>query len=164
MQAGEFARFTRNNAVMEECRERFKEVLVPNQIAANGSLPLELARKKPYSYSLFDLDVLCTVGQTLSTDADNLWTYTTSESRGLRKAVAFMYPYIKDKRTWPYPQDVEFFEDFPSRQPCLLFAGLAYQDRDYVSLWKTLNPDPTVPEVIRNFPVRQPLLWVAKKS
>jgi hypothetical protein len=33
---------------------------------------------------------------------------------------------------------------------------------DYVALWKTLNPDPVVPEVIRNFPVRQPLLWMAK--
>ena len=29
-----------------------------------------------------------------------------------------------------------------------------------VELWKTLNGDPTVDEVIRNYPVRQPLLWV----
>jgi len=27
-------------------------------------------------------------------------------------------------------------------------------------LWERLDPDPTDPEVIRNFPVRQPLLWV----
>jgi hypothetical protein len=39
---------------------------------------------------------------------------------------------------------------------------VAYGQNDYIALWKTLNPDPTVPEVIRNFPVRQPLLWMAK--
>jgi hypothetical protein len=27
-------------------------------------------------------------------------------------------------------------------------------------VWKTLNPDPADPEIIRNYPVRQPLLWV----
>ena len=31
---------------------------------------------------------------------------------------------------------------------------------EYIELWKTLDPDPTVEEVIRNFPFRQPVLWV----
>jgi hypothetical protein len=26
-------------------------------------------------------------------------------------------------------------------------------------LWARLNPDPSDPEIIRNYPVRQPLLW-----
>jgi hypothetical protein len=78
--------------------------------------------------------------------------------------VAFMFPFIKDKSSWPYKHDVEHFDDFPVRQPSLLFAGVAYGEADYIALWngKTLNPDPTVPEVIRNFPVRQPLLWMTK--
>ena len=32
--------------------------------------------------------------------------------------------------------------------------------QDYLDLWKTLNPDPTDKEIIRNYPIRQPLLWV----
>jgi hypothetical protein len=164
MQAAEFARFTGNNEVMMWCRERFKTTIVPDQIAPDGSLPLELARTKPYSYCLFDLDVMSTICQTLSTSQDDLWSFVTSDGRSMRKVVAFMFPFIKDKSTWPYQHDVEHFDDFPVRQPSLLFAGVAYGKADYIALWngKTLNPDPTVPEVIRNFPVRQPLLWMTK--
>ena len=162
MQAAEFARFTGNNEVMMWCRERFKTTLVPDQVAPDGSLPLELARTKPYSYCLFDLDVMSTICQTLSTAQDDLWSFTTPDGRGMRTVVAFMFPFIKNKSSWPYKHDVEYFDDFPVRQPGLLFAGVAYGKADYITLWKTLNPDPTVPEVIRNFPVRQPLLWMMK--
>jgi hypothetical protein len=58
LQAAEFARFTDNAEVMEWCRERFRTVLMPEQIAPDGSLPRELARTKPYSYSLFDMDLM----------------------------------------------------------------------------------------------------------
>ncbi len=162
MQAAEFASFTGNTEVMTWCRERFKSTLVPDQVAPDGSLPLELARTKPYSYCLFDLDVMSTICQTLSTVSDNLWTFTTPDGRSMRKVIAFMAPFIKNKTAWPYKQDVEHWDDFPNRQPSLLFAGVAYRQNDYIALWKTLNPDPVVPEVIRNFPVRQPLLWMAK--
>jgi len=160
MQAAEFARFTQNDEVTSWCRDRFRKIIVPDQVAPDGSLPLELARTKPYSYCLFDLDVMSTICQTLSTGTDNLWTYTTADGRGMQKVVAFMEPFIKDKSKWPYKHDVEHFDDFPVRQPSLLFAGLAYGNADYIALWKTLNPDPVVPEVIRNYPVRQPLLWM----
>jgi Alginate lyase len=162
MQAAEFARFTANTEVMNWCRERFKTVLLQDQVAADGSLPLELARTKPYSYCLFDLDVMSTICQTLSTTSDNLWTFATPDGRGMRKVVAFMFPFLKDKKAWPFKHDVEHFDDFPNRQPSLLFAGIAYSQPDYISLWKTLNPDPVVPEVIRNFPIRQPLLWMPR--
>ena len=45
------------------------------------------------------------------------------------------------------------------RQPCLLFAGLALAKPEYLALWRKLDADPTVEEVLRNYPVRQPLLW-----
>jgi hypothetical protein len=160
LQAGEFARFTKNQEAMDWCRERFRTTLVPDQIAADGSLPMELARTKPYSYSLFDMDVLCGIAQSLSTPKESLWTFSTQDGRGLKKLMQFMVPYIKDKKTWPYAHDVEHWDDFPVRNPALLFSGLAYDQPSYIALWKTLNPDPTVPEVIRNFPIRQPLLWI----
>jgi len=161
LQAGEFARFTQNAEVMAWCRDRFKTVLVPHQIAPNGSLPLELARTKPYSYSLFDMDIFCGIAQSLSTKDENLWSFSTEDGRGLRNLMEFMVPFIKDRGAWPYAHDVEHFEDFPVRNPALLFSGVAYGEQDYIALWKTLNPDPVVPEVIRNFPIRQPLLWMA---
>lgn len=160
LQAAEFSRFTGNHEVREWCRERFRTVLVPHQIAPDGSLPLELARTKPYSYSIFDMDVLSDLCQSLSTEKEDLWQFTTSDGRSMKKLMAFMFPFLKDKSKWPYRHDVEYWNDFPVRQPSLLFSGLAYKQTDYIALWKTLNPDPTVPEVIRNFPVRQPLLWL----
>jgi hypothetical protein len=33
---------------------------------------------------------------------------------------------------------------------------------EYIEVWRKLDPDPTVDEAIRNFFIRQPLLWVGK--
>lgn len=159
-QAAEFASYTGNQEVTAFCRNRFKTVLVPNQIAANGSFPQELRRTKPYSYCLFNLDAMATICQTLSTPEDNLWTFALPDGRGIGTAVAFMFPFIANKKSWPYPPDVEYFDQFPVRQPSLLFAGLALSRPEYIDTWRTLNPDPTVEEVIRNYPIRQPVLWV----
>jgi hypothetical protein len=54
-----------------------------------------------------------------------------------------------------------YFDQWPMRQCSLLFGGLALGKQDYLNLWKTLPADSTVPEVIRNFFIRQPLLWVS---
>ena len=161
-QAAAFAAYTENEECLAFCRERFKSVLLPTQLAPNGSFPLELRRTKPYSYSLFDLDVLAIVCEIASSGsaADDLWQFTLPDGDRYRKAVDFMYPYIKDKSKWPYRQDVEYWDDLPNRQPSLLFAGLAYREPKYIALWKTLRPMPKTAEIIRNFPVRQPLLWV----
>lgn len=158
-QAAEFASFTGNGDVTSFCRARFREVLVPNQIAGDGSFPLELRRTKPYGYCLFNLDAMATVCQILSTLGDDLFRFALPDSRGLAKAIAYMYPYIAHKDMWPHPHDVEYWNDWPVRQPSLLFAGIAFQNSDYITLWRKLDPDPKVPEIIRNFPIRQPVLW-----
>ena len=159
MQVAAFASFTGDEKVLAFCRERYRSALIPKQIAANGSFPLELARTKPYSYSLFNLDILATCCHIL---ADGLWEAKTAGGQSLRDSVAFYAPFIADKAKWPYPHDVEYFDDLPVRQPSLLFAGLAYRDSAWIELWrnKKLNPDPPVAEIIRNFPIRQPVLWV----
>ena len=164
MQVAEFARFTGNRELLSYCRDRFKTVLVPNQIAADGSFPQELRRTKPYSYSLFNLDALATVAQILSTPADNLWTFQLADGRGLRKAVGYMFPHILNKKTWPLKPDVMYDEAWPMRHSSLLFAGLAFGDADYLNLWKKLKADSEVEEVIRNFFIRQPVLWVNTAS
>jgi hypothetical protein len=160
MQVAAFADYTRNAELTAYCKDRYKTVMLPTQFAADGSFPLELRRTKPYSYSLFNLDIMSTVCQILSTPEDNLWTYRLPDGRGMEKAVAYMYPFIKDKSKWPLPPDVQYFDAFPNRQPTLLFAGLALSKPEYIALWRTLKPDPPVDEAIRNFPIRQPVLWV----
>ena len=160
VQAAEFARFTGNSQVTSWCRTRFKEVLVPHQIAADGSFPEELRRTKPYGYCIFNLDAMGTLCQILSTADDNLFHFTLPDGRGYGKAIAFMFPFIADKSIWPYRHDVEYWNDWPVRQPSLLFGGIALSRPEYFPVWRRLNPDPTVPEIIRNCPIRQPLLWL----
>jgi len=100
------------------------------------------------------------VAQIASTERDSLWTYELPDGRGLRKGLSFLYPYMKDKSSWPYQKDVLYWDEWPVRHPSLLFAGLHFTQADYLELWKHLEPDPTTPEVIRNLPLRHPLLWV----
>src|SRR5205807_7345859 len=76
MQASEFAAFTGDKELTAFCQKRFKEVIVPEQIAENGSFPRELSRTKPYGYCLFNLDVMSAVCQILSTPENNLFTYS----------------------------------------------------------------------------------------
>jgi hypothetical protein len=166
-QVAAFAAFTGDEHVMNLCRERYREHLLPDQMTADGSFPLELARTKPYSYSLFDLDMLAMVcliasasGAQPNGATNDLWQFTLPNGNRYQKAVDFMFPFIQDKRKWPYPHDVEYFDDLPNRQPSLLFAGLVYREPKYVALWRRLPPDPKTAEIIRNFPIRQPVLWV----
>jgi hypothetical protein len=161
-QAAAFAAYTGKEECLAFCRERFKTALLPTQLAPDGSFPLELRRTKPYSYSLFNLDVLAIVCQLTSTGSgeDDLWQFTLPDGDRYEKAVDFMCPFIKDTSKWPFKQDVEYWDDLPNRQPSLLFAGMAYREPKYIALWRTLRPMPKTAEIIRNFPVRQPLLWV----
>jgi len=94
--------------------------------------------------------------------ANDLWHFALSNGNTYEKAVEFMYPYIANKKSWPHPPDVEYFDDLPNRQPSLLFAGLAYNEPKFIALWKKLPADPKTAEIVRNFPVRQPLLWVTE--
>jgi hypothetical protein len=159
-QAAEFARYTGNSKITDFCRDRFKTDLV-HQIAADGSLPDELRRTKPYGYSLFNLDAMATVCQILSTPRDDLFAFETANGAGMKKAMEFMFPFIADKKRWPHSPDVMYFDNWPVRQPSLLFTGLALHKTEYIALWRRLDPDLKVEEIIRNFPIRQPVLWLS---
>ncbi len=160
MQVAAFARLTGNRELLDYCRARFREVLVPNQMAADGSFPQELRRTKPYGYSLFNLEAFAAVCQILSTPEDDLWKFETADGRGMRRAMEYMAPFIRDKRSWPLPPDVMYDAQWPMRQSSLLFAGLALGRPDYLELWKRLPADSAVEEVVRNFFIRQPVLWM----
>jgi hypothetical protein len=155
MQVAAFAKLTGNNDLVADCANRYKTIIVPEQIEPDGSMPLEMARTKPYGYCLFNLEALATLCQIL-----NLWDFATTDGRGIAKAIEYMYPYIRDKKSWPKPPDVMYYEYWPMRQQALLFGGLAYRHADYLDLWKKLPADSDVDEVNRNYFIRQPVLWV----
>ena len=160
MQVAAFAKFTDNTELVEFCRERYKKVLLPDQMAADGSFPRELRRTKPYGYSIFNLDAMATICQVLSTKEDNLWTYETSDGKSIKKGIEFLYPYIADKSGWPFSKDVMYWDEWPVAQPFVIFGATAYRKKEWFDTWKKLEHAPKVEEVIRNLPVRNPLIWI----
>jgi hypothetical protein len=160
MQVAAFSQLVGDTAAQSYCRRRFKEVLLPGQMAVDGSFPLELKRTKPYGYSLFTLDAFATICRILSTPADDLWRFTLPDGRGMKLGMEFLFPYMRDKSAWPYARDVMYWDDWPVRQASLLFAACGLEEARYGELWKTLPPTPANEEVIRNLPIRHPVLWV----
>lgn len=160
MQAAVFARYAGNEDMMDFCRRRYKEVLLPKQMAEDGSFPLETARTKPYGYSLFNLDAMATICQTLSDKNDNLWNYTADEGKNIEKGIKFVYPYVLDKESWTFPKDVMYWDEWPVAHPFLVFGALQTGNENWLSAWAQLEHFPVTDEVVRNLPVRNPLIWI----
>jgi hypothetical protein len=162
LQVAAFCQVAPDEALLTECRRQFKEVFVGVQMAPDGSFPYETRRTKPYAYSIFQLDNMASLCQLLSTPDDNLWTFELPDRRGMRKAMAYLYPFLADKAKWPFKPDVQAWEQWPVRQSSLLFSGVGLGEEKYVDLWRTLKPDPTLFEIRRNNAITQPVLWVNK--
>jgi len=160
VQAAMFAKFTENNEMLEFSKKRFTDIYFPNQMAADGTFPQELARTKPYSYSCFVVDNMINIVNILSTKESNLWEFKLDDGRCIKQAVDFIVPYMEDISKWPYPKDVQFFEDFPAAMPFLLFAGVAFDREDYLRLWAELAKKSQSEEARRNIAIRQPYIWL----
>jgi hypothetical protein len=128
----------------------------------NGVFPAELRRTKLYGYSLFMIDATAAVAQIASTPNDDLWTYQLPDGRGMKKAMSYILPYIKGKKSWPLKPDVMDFDEWPLRHPALIMAALEFEQADYLTTWKTLAANSDMYEVLRDFPLRHSLLWASK--
>ena len=75
------------------------------QIEKDGRQPLELARTASFSYCWFNIEALtelANVGEYAGTD---LWHFSASNGKSLRKAYEFMIPYVDvPSKDWPYEQ------------------------------------------------------------
>jgi hypothetical protein len=164
LQAAAIAHLTEvtDDAPLTTLRHQYKSSTIRTQIVADGTFPHELTTPNPYRNTLFNLDMLAAICMLLSTRFESVWDYELQDGPGMRTVIARLYPYMFDRGTWPYRADTKYFNDLPLRRPSLLFAARAYDRPEYASLWKTLHPDTTIPELQRTFPIRQPLLWVTR--
>ena len=159
MQVASFAMLTGDQKTISFCRERYKTVLLPNQMALDGSFPLELKRTKPYGYSLFNLDAMVMLCQILSDRNENLWDFKTTDGKTIKKGIEYIYPYVTNKSKWPLKPDVMYWENWPVAHPFLVFGANAFENQQWLGTWKSLDHAPKVEEVIRNLPVRNPVIW-----
>jgi len=156
-QVASFAKLTGRADHMEIARSQFKKLLSA-QMAPNGGFTDELKRTKPYIYMLFHLEGYAILCDMASTEDDNLWTYE-GKNGSIRKAWDYMMPYIKDKSKWTYPPDVQNFDEVPIQTVGQLLAAKAYNNQEYLEVWKNLDPNKKSEEIKRNFPLWQPRLW-----
>jgi hypothetical protein len=160
MQVAAFSSLVQDTVLLNTCADRYAHVLLPNQMEANGSFPRELQRTKPYGYALFNLDAMTMICQILSKTNTSLWQYTLSDGRNIKTGIDFMVPYIAAKEKWPYQKDVMYWDQWPIAHPALVFSAAAFQNKDYLQLWEKLDHAPEQEEVIRNLPIRNPIIWL----
>ncbi len=204
LQVGNFARYAGWTEWFLFCKNRFKYKYLP-EMAEDGSFPMEIRRTKGYGYSLFNLDAMVGVCQTLSTPDDDLWTFVSVNGRNILQALDFMYPYIVDKASWPKDPDVMYWDEWPVAHPSLIFAWNRFHNdpkafralpaavpvkefgkapsggciggtpppaeagrvdrpftlvQDWYDTWLSLDHFPETVEVLRNLPLRNPILWL----
>lgn len=155
---------TSDDATLNALRHRFRSTTLRAEINANGIFPHVIASANSYRDCLFNLDLLCLACELMTTRFDDPWEFELQDGPGMRAAIAFHFPFILNRATWPYPADLAHFKELPGRRISLLLAGHAYRRPEYVDLWRKLEPlpDTSAPELLRSFPVTQPLLWVTQ--
>ena len=159
LQAAAFAHLTENKTLLDEFRNDFADRLL-EQIAADGSLPQELKRTKPYGYELFTLEAFAGLAALLSTPQYNAFLVRKDAGGSVFEAVSFMIPYIEDKSKWRWRNDVKYFDYWPVKQNALYLMDAFCGKMESFELWKKL-PDYSLKfELVRNYPIRNPELWI----
>lgn len=77
-QVAAFADLANRPDLMEVARQQFKKLLTA-QMDSDGAFPEELARTKPYNYSLFNLEGYAVLAHIASTKENNLWEFKSNQ-------------------------------------------------------------------------------------
>ena len=159
-QVAAYASLVGDKKVLRDCRKSYQEVILSNQMDADGSFPLELKRTKPYSYSLFNLDATAALAWILSDQSFDVWNVFLPDGRGMKKGLDFILPYLKDKTKWTFGKDVSHWEEQPDARQFMLFAALAQNSPEWFSLWKSLSEKNNSDESRLALPAKNPLIWI----
>ena len=110
------------------------------QIKPDGTEPLELARTKSFSYSVFNLTALEWLAVESRLVGVDLWSYHADNGASIRAALDYLLPYADGTKKWTY-QALNGVEGDSLTEP-LLLAAINYHNPEYLSDAKKLEKKP----------------------
>ncbi len=159
-QAAAYADLLDDRETLQQCEKWYKEKLLKEQMAENGSFPEELARTKPFAYSLFNMDGVVTLVRILAGSYGNLWKFKLEDGRGMEKGSEFIVPFLENKETWPYQKDVSGWDHQPGSRSFLIYIAIAYDNIGYYKLYENLYKKDASKEAGGNSKIKNHILWM----
>src|SRR5215467_10278554 len=108
VQVADFALFTGNPELAREVIELSKQKRLARQVMPDGSQPLEAARTRGLSYSLFNIEALMKLALLGEHVAVDLWNYRTEDGRSVPKTLDYALPFAAGDKKWEHQQITEF--------------------------------------------------------
>jgi hypothetical protein len=141
VQVASLALFTGRTDLAHRVIEAAAHRRIDLQIQPDGSQPLELARTKSFSYSVFNLTALFELARLGDHVGVDLWSYRSTDGRGIRAALDYLLPYAVGDRKWSHEQ----IEPIKPQElaPLLLEASLRFKIPEYRTA--ALKLDPSLP-------------------
>jgi len=134
------ALFLGDKALARNVAETAKTKRIAFQIQPDGSEPLELARTKSFSYSVFNLTALEQLAEEDRLAGVNLWTYRAPDGASIRAALDYLLPYAEGDKKWTH-EALNGVDPNSLTEP-LLLAAINYHDAAYLEDAKKLEKTP----------------------
>lgn len=129
VQVVDYALFVGKREVAEDVARKAGQKRIAVQIEPDGKQPLELARTKSFSYSVFNLRALTDLSRLSEQVGVDLWHFETKDGRSIRRALDFLTPYAIAEKQWPY-KEIDGFHPEDLAGP-LLEAASVFKDSKY---------------------------------
>jgi hypothetical protein len=126
------ALYTGDRTKAKEIAELAKTKRIGSQIEPDGSQPFELARTRSLDYSMMNLEAFFRLASLAQKVGVDLWHYTTSDGRSIRKALDRLLPFVQGEKTWEEKQIAPI--KFDAMYPILLRAGRVYGEKRYLEI------------------------------
>lgn len=140
VQVAAYALFCGRERIAHEWLTKHARDRIALQIEPDGSQPHEQTRAIALLYTTFGLQSffnMALLGERIGVD---LWHYETEGGRGLRRALAWMLPFLGGEREWPYRQVKPY--EWHRAIPLLCAGAYRYGDERCAHALANLNDVP----------------------
>ncbi|RDC63780.1 alginate lyase family protein [Adhaeribacter pallidiroseus] len=121
-----YALFVGNKTLAKALIEKQTFPRIETQLGVNGEQVLELVRTNAWTYCNKNLDGWFSLASVAESAGINLWDYTSTSGKSLKKALQWMLPYGAKTKVWPYQQIGLFKPEYLT--PMARVASAIYKD------------------------------------